>query len=738
MRYISIIFLCLAFKATAQLVPDHIQQIREIALAEQRGHTRIGLDGISTNPSNFDVKYYRCEWEVDPAVRYINGKVTVYYVITDAATDISLDLMAPLIVDSVMQHGVALNINQTSTTIQINFPSTVAAGTLDSLSVYYQGVPTTTGFGSFIQDNHAGTPVMWSLSEPYGARDWWPCKNWNDDKADSIDVYVTAPSQYTAASNGLLQSITPISGARNVTHWKHRYPIATYLMCFAVTNYATFNNTVQLGAVTLPMQTFCYPEDLVSFQNGTQNVLDAMQLYNGLIGDYPFMNEKYGHVQFGWGGGMEHQTSTFIVSIVEYLITHELAHQWFGDKITCGSWQDIWLNEGFATFFSSYYTENKYPQFTLSIRKDDIDYITAQPDGSVWVNDTTDVNRVFDNRLSYSKGSHVLYMLRWMLGDTVFFNAIRNYQSDPTLIYNFARTSDLKRHFELASGRDLTSFFNEWYTGQGYPSYNVEWANGGYGNVSIKMNQTTSHPSVSFFELPVALKFKNATQDTTVIVDNTVNGEAFIKNIGFVADTVLIDPDIWLITRNNTTTKLPDIILPIKLKSFDATKNGCTANINFVVSTATNVASMEMEYSTDGIAFAKAGTIKNIVNTGTEKTYNFSYPMQPGKNYFFRLKIINDDGSYTYGPVSKVNSCGTGTINIVITPNPVNNIATVTGMAKGKNTITIYGANAQLIQTIGVNNNSTTINFDKYASGIYMVQVQAEDGQVTYKKIVKK
>ncbi len=117
-----------------------------------------------------------------------------------------------------------------------------------------------------------------------------------------------------------------------------------------------------------------------------------------------------------------------------------------------------------------------------------------------------------------------------------------------------------------------------------------------------------------------------------------------------MADTVLIDPEVWLITKNNTTTKLPDIILPIKLKSFDATKNGCTANINFVVSTVTNVASMEIEYSTDGIAFAKAGTVKNIENTGNEKAYNFSYLMQPDKNYFFRLKIINDNSSFSYGP----------------------------------------------------------------------------------------
>ncbi len=213
-------------------------------------------------------------------------------------------------------------------------------------------------------------------------------------------------------------------------------------MCFAVTNYSVFNNTVQLSTGVLPMQTYCYPESLSSFQNGTINTLNAMQLFDTTFGPYPFMNEKYGHVQFGWGGGMEHQTSTFVVNIGESLCAHELGHQWFGDKITCGSWKDIWLNEGFATHLASMYMEKKYPANIFSTRQNEINTITSQPGGSVEVSDTTDVNRIFDSRLSYTKGSHLLYMLRWKLGDNVFFNALRNYQTDPAVIYGFARTAD--------------------------------------------------------------------------------------------------------------------------------------------------------------------------------------------------------------------------------------------------------------------------------------------------------
>ena len=137
-------------------------------------------------------------------------------------------------------------------------------------------------------------------------------------------------------------------------------------------------------------------------------------------------------------------------------------------------------------------------------------------------------------------------------------NALRQYQKDPKLAYGFATTDDLKRNLEQVSGQNLTEFFKDWFKGQGYPTYNVEWTQMGSSYVKIKMNQTTSHTSVDFFELPVALKFKNATQEKTIVVDNKTNGEIFLKNIGVIADTVLIDPEYWLVTKNNTTAKVPD------------------------------------------------------------------------------------------------------------------------------------------------------------------------------------
>ncbi|MEO8719939.1 MAG: M1 family aminopeptidase [Ginsengibacter sp.] len=537
-------------------------KIHAIAEYEQRMSLNSFNSGYKATLSseNFNVIYYRCEWKTDPQIRFIDGCVTSYFILDPNVDHIIYDLSDSLIVDSVKQKNYFLSFSRSNNTVQINFNQSSGVTKLDSVSIYYHGIPASTGFGSFINSIHNNIPVMWTLSEPFGSRDWWPCKNGLDDKADSIDVYITAPVQYTSVSNGLRQSEV-ITGDQKITHWKHRYPIASYLICMAITNYAEFENQVQSGNTNLMMQTFCYPESLALFQQNTPLVLASLQYFSKVFGPYPFIKEKYGQVQFSWGGGMEHQTSTFIVSPDESLMAHELAHQWFGDKITTGSWQNIWLNEGFATHLASMDMENKYPLTVRDTRKREIENITSVSNGSVFVKDTTKLNNIFNSRLVYTKGSHLLYMLRWILSDSVFFNGMRSYFNDPAIAFDFATTKDFQRNMEEVSGKNLDYFFKEWFYGEGYPSYDIQWSQLNHDFVQIKLNQKTSDPSVNFFTLPVALQFKNSTKQKTIVVDNKFNGEIFTKEIDFIADTVIVDPDYWLITKYNTSEKL---INPVK------------------------------------------------------------------------------------------------------------------------------------------------------------------------------
>ena len=560
-------FLLQTAAATAQQ-PVEQKGLRDpegIAAAERQAYERRqqgALRTVSVASNNFDVYFYRCEWTADPAVRYISGKVTACFTITAATSSIVLDLHKALRVDSILYRGIPLAFRQAAdNSLTIQFPQTLALTRKDSLSIYYQGVPVVDGYGSFaLSTQYNNVPVLWTLSEPYGAKDWWPCKNSQSDKADSIDIILTYPAIYRSSSNGVLAD-EKISGDKKISYWKHRYPIASYLVAIAVTNYITETDSVSIGNTLMPVHTRVYDGASAFFKNAMVVAKDCLQKFSSLFGPYPFLKEGYSQTQFGWGGGMEHQTNSFIANEYDQLVAHELAHQWFGDRVTCRSWQDIWLNEGFAQYMQFIYLENFIPGQKLLHLQTVRGKIIAQPGGSVRVSDTSSTGRIFDARLSYLKGSFLLHMIRWKLGDALFFKAIRQYLSDPLLSYGTATTADLQRNLENISGKSFAKFFADWYEGEGYPSYQVAWTENMNNQVRIILGQTTSHPSVSFYGMPVPLQLKGAGRDTVVVLDHTRSGQEFWVNAGFRVDTVIFDPDNWLLSGINSVKKIPVSVL---------------------------------------------------------------------------------------------------------------------------------------------------------------------------------
>ncbi len=533
-------------------------QLPNDALAQKEKKTFLQLqnyDAHSVSSNNYDVNFYRCDWTVDPAVRFISGSVTTYFTVLTSTNTIVMDLHNSLSVDSVLHRGNKISFQQTTNNgLQINFSSPLNANQKDSIAIFYKGVPTTTGFGSFNVTTHSGSPILFSLSEPYGAPTWWPCKDVLTDKADSIDIIVRYPASYVSSSNGLPVSEV-VSGNTKITYWKHRYPIATYLVAIAVTNYQVDNDAVQLPSRLMPLTLYSFPENAVAMRNAVTVAKVALQGYSALVTEYPFVKERYAQTQFLFGGGMEHQTNSFIINPGSSLVAHELAHQWFGDKVTTATWQDLWLNEGFATYMEYVYTELTNPAAKLNQLQSWSTSITSSPGGSVFVPDTTNENRLFDSRLTYNKGGYLLHMIRWKLGDSTFFRGVRRYISDPALAYRNARTADLQRNLEAESGQSLTEFFNDWYKGEGYPNYNATWSQLGNNVVQLQLSQTTSHPSVTFFEMPVPVQFRSATRDTIITVNHTQNNQNFTVNPGFKADTLIIDPQLWILAKTKTSKK---------------------------------------------------------------------------------------------------------------------------------------------------------------------------------------
>ena len=419
------------------------QDVEAIAESEMKSASSLMAFSANPNTANYDISYHKLELTVDPAVYFISGKITTTFTALSPMNTVTFDLTNDLTVSSVKKDGVNLAFSQATTNeLVITLPSALATGATASVEVTYSGPP---DFGeqAFITSQHNGTPVLWTLSEPFGAKDWWPCKQDLNDKIDNIDVYITAPSQYVSVSNGLEQSQTVV-GTQKTTHFQHGHPIPAYLIAIAVTNYSVYTLQAGLGTVEspfFPIVNYAFPETAAANEASVQVTAPIMNLFEQLFGPYPFRDEKYGHAQWSYGGGMEHTTVSFMAAggsgaYSRSLIAHELGHQWFGNKVTCGSWRDIWLNEGFAEYMSGLVVENLDgpTQFT-NWKNGKIDNITSQTGGAVYLTaaEATNVGRIFSSRLTYNKGAMVAHMLRFKLGDDVFFQGMQNYLNAPGL-----------------------------------------------------------------------------------------------------------------------------------------------------------------------------------------------------------------------------------------------------------------------------------------------------------------
>lgn len=510
------------------------------------GKSDVGLD--------YDVKYHRLSLEIDPRVKEMSGQVTTYLapILSDLSV-ISFDLTDSLVVDSVLLDNQKQRFSHSKNVIRINLSRSFSKDILDSLTVYYHGDPTNNPQRSYERESgraNSTSPIIWTLSEPYGARDWWPCKQGLYDKIDSIDMLITVPIGNKAAGIGVLQSVAQINDSQHVYHWKHQYPIVTYLIATAVTDYVEFTDIVRFSnGDTLPILNYVFPESKPFMEEPVKQTIPIMLLFDSLVGEYPFMDEKYGHAEFLRGGGMEHQTMSFMGSWNFGLIAHELAHQWFGNQVTCGSWSDLWLNEGFATYFTLLAREHlNTPDIWRSQQLASQERAMREDQESVYVDDTLNVQRLFSSHLTYQKGAQLLRMIHWQLGDSLFYKSLRNYLADPELKHGFARSDDLLFHLESTSRTSLSEFFDDWLYGTGNPHYQIFWNQVGR-TVKIRVLQTTNG-TTDFFEMPIELRLRNEVTEQRVILNPSSSEYSEEFTIDFGVDSIDFDPDLWVLATH--------------------------------------------------------------------------------------------------------------------------------------------------------------------------------------------
>ncbi|MGF2411340.1 M1 family aminopeptidase [Ferruginibacter sp.] len=735
---------------------------------------------------DYDVKYYRLELRINPDTsigKYIKGKVTIYFTTQSANFSVvNFDMATALASDSVYYHGVKLaagNISRaTANLIAITLPNIPTSGTLDSVSIFYKGVPpVTAGFSNgtgYVKSTHSTAPVrnyVYTLSEPYSSFSWWPCKSFIvNDKADSMDMIVSTPLGFKTAGNGnLVYEITSATEVR--TYWKERYPISAYQVCTAVANYVQYPavaDTVIIGGTKMPYYNYLFPEtNTAAAHTSLDRVKLMLTTYSSLYGDYPFKNEKYGNYTFGFGGGMEHNTFSGESSSGVYtaagnwdILAHELAHQWWGASVTCASWHDIWVNESFADF-----SEALLLEFAPSIgttagntalswrasKKTNTLSATAQ---ATYVTDTATILTIFTPSVYiYDRGGMIITMMRTLLGDTKFFQALKNYQSDPALKQGNAFTADVKRHMELASGLNLTTFFNQWIYNRGHANYAAAKWNNSAKTVIIQMGtQTTVSSGLTHFDMPVAVRIQGATpatMDTTIIlydqggvfyyVNNGVltptSSNVGIYNLSFVPTTITFDAFSQVLA---TATFTKGTVLATDILTFTGNKEGTKANLNWTINDAADYTAFEVERSADGVSFEKIGTVKASDNSGRYDFLFTDYHILAGTGYY-RIKVLYADGAFIYSKTVSINN--KVDYYYTITPNPAKDFILISGSAaKGTADINIYDATGRMVKKLPKqtfdNSNSLKIAVKELGVGNYFVEIVRPDAEAYTKQIV--
>lgn len=667
--------------------------------------------GQSGTGDNIDIKYHRFEWNIDPTkTKYISGQVTTYFVTTKSNVNrITFDLnrnsfnngnLEVLYRGTVLSHSFPASGNRDVLTIQL--PSALPIDKLDSVTIKYGGVPPAVNNQAegCQQKSVAGYNLFYTLSESYEDKDWWPCKADMQDKIDSTDYIITTPAAYRPATNGVLVSEVT-SGSNKVYTFKHRYPIASYLVAVAVTQYNVFKREpVNVNGTMVPIE-YYISKGRSSNPTVQLNAMDfcrqEMVLFSNLFGDYPYKNEKYGMYEFGWGGGMEHQTNSAMSwnAMSSWgTIAHELAHQWFGNKVTMATWNELWLSEGFAR-----YSEALAAEFIPSLGQSAVSKREGFKNGA---NGNAGVGCYIPNAYIansnalwgsaygssvYERGAMVVSMLRTLMGDDKFFQACRNYLNDPQLAYNSATTTDLKAHFEaVLDGFDLTGFFNSFVYGNGYPNYgsgagpSIKWQPLSGGNIRFRVDlpakSAGSNVDTYYSVIPLRVRGAGGAEKMVVLYHQgnagvSIGGDGITfgnsptpeVNVGFTPTSVDFDPYHMSLARGVAQQMA---VLPVSIMSFEVMQqpNGNLASLH--IAAGQNPTSVVLQRSADGTHYSHAGDMR----AAGDGRYYFDDGVRI-ETTFYRVMLTEATGEVTYSPVVKIS--GRSVASVSLLSNPVRN-----------------------------------------------------------------
>ncbi|MCD6329183.1 MAG: hypothetical protein J7M10_02335, partial [Candidatus Cloacimonetes bacterium] len=503
----------------------------------------------SKEMDNYDVTYYKIDIEIDVDAEFIESEITMQALVCeDQTSQIKMNFTNNLTITDIQQNGTSLTFSHVDDIITIQLGGSYNIDDLIEITVCYEGYPDAKLSDGMKFESHSGTPNVFTMVSPKGARKWWACKDTPADKPDSLDLWITYPDEYVCASNGLLVEQID-NGTGTVTDkWHESYPVATYLTSLAISNYQIYSQTYTPGDETMPIDHYLFPELYNICVNLFSITPDMITFFASVYGEYPFIEEKYGHALCANLSclAMEHQTCTSFRSAyvgdpgAESTIAHELSHQWAGDCLSIGSWAHVWLKEGFARYSEALWAENLYGPQGLHDFMNALDIGTnldpclhRDPDGSA--------SQIFDIVI-YSKGAWTMHMLRGVIGDTDFFATVYDLMQDPQFKYGNFFTDDLRDVAENASDMELDWFFHEWFYNEGRPYYFYTTYTSDIEDSLIITTQSEGTFGQNFvMYLPVCIN----GIDYSIFADSGFNYNSL--PLTDTLDTIVFDPDNWVL-----------------------------------------------------------------------------------------------------------------------------------------------------------------------------------------------
>jgi len=553
MKLFHLLSLFACFTVLSQDLPGQV-----IDAIPQHAETEIG---------GYDVTFYFLDLNVSDSSTFIQGSVSITLKVKDESlSEVDFNMSDLLQSDSVSVNGSPATYSHIHNKLTVHLDPSYNAGMTMIVQIYYHGLGKNAGVISGIYNKYNSTwdqRVTWTLSEPFSAFMWFPCKQSLTDKADSVYINLSTDRTRKAGSNGLLTASVELPGNRVRYEWRSRHPIDYYLISFAVSNYRdySFYAKNEVSGDSILIQNYIYQDDDYLNQNkdNIDKTTKLINLYAGLFGNYPFSDEKYGHCIAPSGGGMEHQTMTTLINFSYLLVAHELSHQWFGDFVTCIDWRDIWINEGFASYseYLAYQFLNSQTDADSWMKRTH-ELIKSDPGGSVYIplSEVNNEDRIFDYRLTYAKGAAIIHMLRQEIADDdLFFAILREF----LIRYGNGTASgdDFKNLVDEMTGKNFTAFFNQWYYGEGFPAHTITWTQLP-DTLYIHSLQTPSS-STPLFNVLVEYKITVNNKDTVISHRQTAGYDTWKVYMPGEVAAVEADPNHWLILSITGISRIGDI-----------------------------------------------------------------------------------------------------------------------------------------------------------------------------------